>query len=156
MKQMVLPESTWLRLRTQLDCLATLLADGAQDALEHKRLPGKWSGRENLAHLARYQNVFLTRLERIRTEDRPILPAYRAENDAEWTWWASRPAAEIFDNLRIGREELIRRLKDFSESELARSGIHSRLGEMSLLLWLEFFLLHEAHHLLAVLQQTRE
>ncbi len=153
---MALPESTWLRLKTQLDCLPTLLAGIDEDALERKRLPDNWSARENLAHLARCQTVFLSRLERIRTEDRPTLPAYRAENDLEWALFANRPAARILDNLRTERAELIRRFEQLPEGELARTGIHSRLGELTVLLWLEFFLLHEAHHLLAVLQRTRE
>ena len=108
---MALPESTWLRLKTQLDCLPTLLAAIDEHSLERRRLPGKWSARENLAHLARYQNVFLSRLDRIRTEDCPTLPAYRAENDPEWALWVNRPAGEILDNLRTHRAELIRRFE---------------------------------------------
>jgi hypothetical protein len=43
-----------------------------------------------------------------------------------------------------------------TDEQLARIGMHTRLGELTLLQWLEFFLLHEAHHLLAVLQRAHE
>ena len=153
---MPLPESTWLRLDTQLDCLSTLLAGIADDALERKPSPDKWSARENLAHLARYQHVFQERLQRIRTEDRPALPRYRAEEDPEWNSWAPRPATELLNDLRTQRDQLIREVQEWSDDELARTGIHSRLGAMTMVDWLEFFLLHEAHHFLAILQRTRE
>ncbi len=153
---MGLPESTRLRLKTQLDCLPTLLAGIAEDALERRPTPDKWSARENLAHLARYQDVFLGRLNRMTTENHPALPRYRAEDDPEWKAWINRSMAEIFEKLQTQRKQLIRQVERLSDGELARTGKHSRLGEMTIVQWLEFFLLHEAHHLLAVLQRTRE
>ena len=34
-----------------------------------------------------------------------------------------------------------------SPAETARTGLHPTFGEMDVTAWLEFFLLHEAHHL---------
>jgi hypothetical protein len=84
------------------------------------------------------------------------LPRYRAEDDPEWKSWATRSANEIFESLRAQRAVLIWQIEKLTDDELARTGIHSRFGEMTIVLWLEFFLLHEAHHLLTVLQRTRE
>src|ERR1700733_13191669 len=126
---MALPESTWLRLKTQLDCLPTLLAGISEDALERRPSPNQWSARENLAHLARYQEVFLGRLRRIRTEDHPMLLRYRAEDDPEWNSWANRPSTEILNGLRTQRQTLIGQIEKLPDNELARTGIHSRLGE---------------------------
>ena len=153
---MVLPESTWLRLKTQLDCLPILLAGVADDALDRKQNPGKWSARENLAHLARYQHVFRSRLEHMLNEDRPAFPRYAAESDPEWGAWINRPATELIQDLRTQREELIREIVELTDEQLSRNGRHARFGEMTITQWLEFFLLHEAHHLLAVLQRVRE
>ena len=153
---MALPESTLLRLRTQLDCLPTLLAGVFDDALERKPLPDKWSARENLAHLARYQSVFLDRFNRLTTELHPVLPRYKAEDDPEWKFWITCSKSEIFESLQTQRQELIRQVDRSSDGESAKTGKHTRLGELSIAQWLEFFLLHEAHHLLAVFQRTRE
>ncbi|PYX99012.1 MAG: hypothetical protein DMG63_10280 [Acidobacteria bacterium] len=50
----------------------------------------------------------------------------------------------------------VRQLSSLSDEQLARTGIHPVLGEMDVPLWLEFFLLHEAHHLYAILFRLRE
>jgi uncharacterized damage-inducible protein DinB len=151
-----LPESTALRLRTQLDCLPTILAGANPAALERHSVPGKWSARENLAHLARYQEAFISRIARIRRESRPTLARYRAEDDSEWPSWINRGVAEIMEALHAQRKTLVRQIETMSDEDLARTAIHPRFGEMTLGQWLEFFLLHEAHHLLAVLQRSRE
>ena len=153
---MPLPESTAGRLRTQLDCLPTLLAGVTPEALERHPLPGQWSAREHLAHLARYQEVFRSRLRRLQVEDRPLLPRYRAEEDPEWPWWMQREAQEILQILRTQRATLVQEVQKLTDSELAKTAVHPRWGPMTVVPWLEFFLLHEAHHLLAVLQRSRE
>jgi len=153
---MGLPESTAIRLRTQLDCLPAILAGVSEESLNRRPNPEKWSARENLAHLARYHEMFLERIERIRNEDRPLLARYAAEHDPEWPRWAAMPLSEVLARLRALRVELLERVQKLSEAELSRSAVHSRFGEMTLLQWLEFFLLHEAHHLLAVMQRARE
>ena len=153
---MPLPESTALRLKAQLDCLPIFLAGICEEALARQPVPGKWSARENLAHLARYQEVFINRLRRMQTEDNPLLPRYRAEDDPEWPLWINREAQEILTTLHAQRTILVHEAQSMMSAELARTAIHPRLGRMTVVQWLEFFLLHEAHHLLAVLQRSRE
>ncbi len=40
-------------------------------------------------------------------------------------------------------------------SSPARTGVHPTLGELPIPLWIEFFLLHEAHHLYVVMTLAR-
>lgn len=116
---------------------------------------GKWSANEHLAHLARYHQVFLERMDRILQERNPAFSRYRAEEDPEWEQWRGLSYKQVAGELAALREKLIARLKSLSDSEYERTGVHSRFGEMSLALWLEFFLVHEAHHLYVVLQLVR-
>jgi uncharacterized damage-inducible protein DinB len=143
------------RLRTQLECLPILLSGVPKATLDNRPIAGKWSARENLAHLARYQEMFLSRMQRIRSEDSPRLPRYRAEDDAEWPQWMQLPTAAILASLGSLRAQLVKEADQLSAEECSRIGIHPKFGEMTLRLWLEFFLLHEAHHLLAVMQLIR-
>jgi uncharacterized damage-inducible protein DinB len=152
---MDVPETTVTRLRTQLDCLPILLSGVPEAALDNRPVAGKWSARENLAHLARYQEMFLSRMQRIRSEDSPHLPRYRAEDDAEWRQWMNLPVAGILASLGSLRAQLVNEVGHLSTAEFLRIGVHPKFGEMTLGLWLEFFLLHEAHHLLAVMQLVR-
>jgi hypothetical protein len=116
---------------------------------------GKWSANEHLAHLARYHQVFLERTNRILKEKNPAFSRYRAEEDPEWERWRGLAYKEIATELAAGREKLMVCLKALSDSDFERTGVHSKFGEMSLALWLEFFLVHEAHHLYAVLQLVK-
>jgi hypothetical protein len=153
---MNLPEPTATRLRTQLDCLPIILAGVSDAALNRRPNPDKWSARENLAHLARYHEMFMERIERIRKEDRLQLARYAAESDPEWPAWAALPASEVLTRLRGLRAQMLALVEKLSTAEMSRTAVHPRFGEMGLVQWLEFFLLHEAHHLLVVMQRARE
>lgn len=118
-------------------------------------IPGKWSANENLAHLGRYHEIFLERIERILTEENPEFSRYRAEDDPHWEAWRTLAYKEVAEKLAGLREMLVARLKTLTKADYKRTGIHPKFGEMTLALWLEFFLVHEAHHLYVVLQQVR-
>ncbi len=85
----------------------------------------------------------------------PALSRYRAEEDPAWKRWRGLAYKEIAAELASGREQLLARLKALSDADHERTGVHPKFGEMSLALWLEFFLVHEAHHLYVVMQLVR-
>jgi uncharacterized damage-inducible protein DinB len=143
------------RLATQLDALPLLLGDASPEALRRRTASGKWSAHENLAHVARVHELFLGRVRRILSEDGPALPQYRAEDDADWPAWAALSTDEVRRRLAMLRSELVGVVGRFTPVELARTGIHARFGPMPLTLWIEFFLLHEAHHLYTILKRVR-
>ncbi len=140
------------RCETQLhDFLATFLKSTSNEALNAKVSPGKWSAHEHLAHLARYHQVFLQRIDRILAEDAPHLPRYSAEGDPDWGSWSGLSTQQMLVRLSGMRAKLIVRLRSMNEAEFHRTGVHPKFGPMDLSQWLEFFLIHEAHHLYAIL-----
>jgi RimJ/RimL family protein N-acetyltransferase len=146
---------SWLtRLATQLDGLPLLLGEATPEALQRPSPSGKWSVHDNLAHLARQHEVFLDRVRRILAEEAPALPQYRAEDDAAWPALRSLPTDEVLRRLRSRRAELIDVARSLSPAHLARTGTHSRFGSLTLSVWIEFFLVHEAHHLYTILKRT--
>ena len=151
----MLPEGLTARLASQLDCLSRF-ESAPVDALTAEAVPSKWSAHENLAHLARYQHVFLhERLRRMLSEDQPVFPRYRAENDPEWPNWRSMSPRQVFDDLRAVRRKLASTLNDLTDDQLNRTGVHPVLGSMTIPEWLDFFLLHEAHHLYVAVTRIR-
>lgn len=145
------------RCETQLqDFLAEVLRGVPLEDLSAKTAPGKWSAHEQLAHLARYHQIFLQRIDRILSEQAPAFPRYRAEEDPEWTTWSGLPTQQVLARLSSMRTKLMARLRSLTEEDFERIGIHPKFGEMNLSLWLEFFLVHEAHHLYGVLQLVRK
>jgi len=151
-----LDESQLMRLRTQLASVELLFAGANPERIDRRPESGKWSARENLAHIGRYHEIFLERLHRIVTESSPRFVRYRAEEDPGWQEWASRPIEEVRIRLTALRLNLVDRIVGLQPQDYTRVGIHSAFGEMTLSLWLEFFLVHEAHHLYVILQRLRE
>ena len=120
-------------------------------SIRARPVSGKWSAHENLAHLARHHDIFLKRLQRILTESAPRLEQYRAEEDLSWPEWSALSAEEVLNRLGTLRRDIVSVVNRLSAAEMSRVGIHPLFGEMSLGMWIEFFLLHEAHHLYIVM-----
>jgi uncharacterized damage-inducible protein DinB len=142
----MLTPSTLLRLETQPNVIPLLLAGATPEAIMSRPPSGQWSAHENLAHLARHQAVFLERLRRILSEPAPQLGRYLAEEDPDWPEWSRLSTEEVLGRHTAVRAEFIRLSKGLSQADTGRVGIHPLFGEMSLDHWVEFFLLHEAHH----------
>ena len=148
--------SVYARLQTQLDALGLVLAGATPALLDWRPPSGDWSARENLAHLARHCTVFLERLDRILHEDNPRIGRYRAEDDPDWPQWSALPSHEVLRRLTDARQRLGAWVAALSSDEITRSGLHPSFGAMTILQWLEFFLLHEAHHLYTAMVRIAE
>jgi hypothetical protein len=146
--------ATLARLRTQLAGLPALLEGVPRENFD-QRVGAKWSVTENVAHLARYHEVFLERIHRILIEDQPVITAYRAETDPEWPAWQPRSFEEAKQRLHASREALIPILQALTGDQWRRVGRHARYGALSLRGWLELFLVHEGHHLYVLTRRAR-
>ena len=149
-------ESQVVRLKTQFASVELLFSGVTPERIDRRPASGKWSARENLAHIGRYHEIFLERLHRILTEQSPKFARYRAEEDPGWQEWQSRNLEEIRTLLMVLRLNLVDKITALQPPDYNRIGIHSSFGEMTLALWLEFFLIHEAHHLFVILQRLLE
>lgn len=147
----LLTQSTLMRLETQIEAIPLLLSGATSEAIMARPVLGQWSAHENLAHLARHHEVFLERLHRILEESAPQLNQYRAEEDPAWPQWSSLSTEEVVFRLTALRGKIMSFARGLSPADARRVGIHPLFGEMSLALWVEFFLLHEAHHLYVVM-----
>jgi hypothetical protein len=153
---MAVPAPLVARLQGQLEALRLVLGSATPSALEARPRPEEWSAREHLAHLARHHAVFLDRLRRLLAEDRPALGRYRAEEDPDWPAWAALPVEDVLERLRALRADLVALVSSLSPAESLRTGLHPTFGELDVAGWLDFFLLHEAHHLYTALVRVGE
>ena len=152
----MLREPTLVRLAVQLEVLPSILGDAGPVPLTWRPPTGKWSAHENVAHLARHHEILQERLGRILGEERPQLARYRAEEDPDWPRWSVLSTDEVLLHLRRLRGEILGRIRELSSAQLERVGVHPLFGEMTIPAWLEFFLLHEAHHLYVVMIRLGE
>jgi hypothetical protein len=151
----ILSRSTRFRLETQLETLSLIVGSASPSALETQSSSGKWSVAQNVAHLARVQEVFVNeRIRRMLNEEYPRFGRYRAEEDPGWPAWMSPPYSTALERLHSGRSGLIDLVSGLSSTQMARVGSHPLLGEAPIPLWLEFLLLHEAHHLYVIMRRV--
>ena len=144
------------RLDAQQAAIPALLAGRGPADMERRSPTGGWSAREQLAHLARYHEIFLARLERMLTEDAPRLDRYRAEEDPDFPALLALSTDAVLARFTERRAQLVHRLSRLSSAELERTGVHPTFGAMPVRLWLEFFLAHEGHHLYVLFQRARD
>ncbi len=144
---MALPESLAGRLASQLESLKLVLGNATPAALKTRPKSGKWSAHENLAHLVQHHHATMGRIRRILAEDSPQLPSYSAEKDPDWPAVSAASTEEILRKLRVARREMIALTTGLSPEQCSRTGIHPAFGPMTVAQWLDFFLIHEAHHL---------
>jgi uncharacterized damage-inducible protein DinB len=109
--------------------------------------PGKWTIRELLIHIADVESVFLERVRRVLAQDKALLLAIEPDR---WHARLATPArnldhcAQLFTACRT---TLIGLAEGLSEADLARTGVHSEKGLLSLTQILGAAVWHADHHL---------
>jgi len=149
---------SYLSTRLQYQHKALLdIIDGLSDELIRQQLiPGKWSIFENIVHLQTYQHVFSARIKKILEENNPSFPRYSADTDPVFLENCDKDTREIMGNLITTRKEMSTGSLSFKEKDLERTGTHPVFGTMNITQWLNFFLLHEAHHIFTVFKMAAE
>ncbi|GAB3898760.1 hypothetical protein GCM10028803_18810 [Larkinella knui] len=140
------------RLQFQPDALSHLLSGLTENQIRQRPAADQWSIFENIAHLGRYQQVFLERMRIILKEDTLTFDRYVADQDPEFESWRSLPYQQVLHNLAIGRSDILHFVHPLTEKEWQRTARHPVYGTMTIEGWTEFFLLHEAHHFLTILK----
>lgn len=142
-------------LEDQISSLDFLLKDLDLEVFNKPIIPGKWSIQEHLAHLGRYQEIFLERIVVILEKETPHLNRYRANEDDGFKSWCQKETNEIIKKLKQDRQKIIHLLDSLDESSLKRTGIHPVFGAMNIEEWTHFFLLHETHHQYSIFSLKR-
>ena len=152
---MSLSTPIFVRLQHQHEVIASLIEGLTEEQLKVRVNPEKWSAFENIVHLAAYQPTFIHRAKQILNNEKPGFQAYRAENDPLFHEYLEKNLQSLLQDISVNRNLIISQLEGLDEHHLSRWGTHPRFGKMTVHLWTEFFLLHEAHHLYTLFMLTR-
>ena len=134
------------RFRRGPEVLAMVLTGVSGVEEDFVTVPGKWSIRQIVAHLADAELVGAHRLRQVIAEDNPTLIAF--DQDA-WTRnldYARRKPKQSLETFRRIRAENHELLKGLPESAFERSGNHSENGPMTLRRLLEGYAQHAESH----------
>ena len=153
---MKLPEATRSRLLHQNLVIEGLLLGLTEEQLNLEFYTGKWTIHQQLAHLASYNQTFITRVNIIMESFNAKFHFYVADNDPEFLLAVEMPHNYLMNYLREGRQTIQDMLFSFNSGELIRIGIHPKYGNLSIVMWTEFFLLHEAHHIYCIFKTVNE
>ena len=154
--QIQMPSNISTRLHYQHKALIDII-DGLTDEQVRRQVnAGKWSIFENIVHLQTYQHLFIARVQKILDGDNPSFPRYSAEADPGFLDNCSLSTREILQDLITTRKDMTTGMVQFPQTDLIKTGEHPAFGKMNLLGWMNFFLLHEAHHLFTVFKLGAE
>ena len=133
-------------LRTTLLEMQRMSEHASEVELNRSPLPGEWSPREVLSHLADSDLMVNVRVRMIVTQDRPQLVGYDQEA------WTARfgnldSATEIGERWRVLRGANLRMFESLSGEEWQRVGMHTERGPESALLTVQLMAGHDRMHL---------
>ena len=151
---MQIPSSVSTRLQYQHKSLIDIIEGLSDEQIRMNVNPGKWSIFENIVHLQTYQHTMIRRIRQILDESNPSFAIYTAEADPLFHDSCHKSSREVMQDLLTVRKELSAGILSFKESDLERTGQHPKYGNMNLVQWLNFFLLHEAHHLFTIFKMA--
>ncbi len=153
---MHLPSHISTRLQYQHKTLVDIIDGLTEEQVRRQVIPGKWSIFEQIVHLQTYQHTFIGRVKLILQDQVPVFERYTAEADPAFLDNCERSFREVMQDMITTRKEMANEMLHFSEADFAKKGVHPVFGKMSLQQWINFFLLHEGHHLFAILKLAGE
>ena len=118
---------------------------GLKDRDLDVRLPGKWSIREIVHHLADSEMVAAVRLRRLVAEDRPGIRATDVGGYVRRLFY-DRPTQNSLELFRVVRASTTEILERMTDADWARVGVQSGTGRYTAEKWLEVFSQHADTH----------
>lgn len=149
-------ESLSDRLRNQHQAIENILPPLSPAHLLVRPQPGKWNILENVAHLGRYQGVFVERIHNILQTEEPSFGRYIAEEDPEFENWKNMSADTMLQQIRHDRNAIYSLITNLTDAAQCRTGTHKKYGRLTVLQWTEFFVLHEAYHIYTIFQLAHD
>ena len=118
-------------------------------------IPGKWSAREIVQHLADSEMNSAIRLRKLLTEDDPQIQGYDQDLYAKALRYNERPVGPALAALSAARATSAQLLDAMSDADWSRAGTHSESGRYTAEDWLRIYAAH-AHNHAAQIRRLRE
>jgi len=110
-------------------------------------IPGKWSVRQVVCHIADFEPVYLDRMKRVLVEDNPTFFGADPSVFAAGLAYDTREVGEELDLIDLTRRQMVRILRNCDIEVFQRTGVHSEDGPMTMETLLERIAGHIPHHI---------
>jgi len=130
--------------------------DGFPEAsLSAHPIPGKWSAREIVQHLADSESISAQRLRKLLVEDHAVIHGYDQDAYARRLRYDDRDMTPALEAFRAARATTLQILEAMSPADWEREGWHTESGRYTPETWLEIYAAH-AHGHAAQIRRLRE
>lgn len=114
--------------------------------LDAAPIPGKWSTRQVICHIADFEPVYADRIKRVIAEEQPLLMSGDPDEFAAKLAYAQRDLETELRLIEVVREHLAGILRTVTTETFQRTGKHSRDGLLSIETLLQRITGHIPHH----------
>lgn len=115
--------------------------------LDAAPIPGKWSTRQVICHLADSEGVYAERMKRVIAEDGPTLFSANPDAFAASLAYDRRDLAEELQLIEAIRRQMAKILQILRPEDFQRTGNHSERGPLTLQQLLQGVTDHIPHHI---------
>jgi hypothetical protein len=120
---------------------------GVPDEILSNKLDGKWSVKENIAHLAEVDEIALKRIDEMLSGISPMSPAVIQPGRD----YNAQPISDVVGFFRTNRKKNLEKYQTLTEMDLSKSSLHPRLKVMMNPVDLAWFdAEHDDHHLVRI------
>jgi uncharacterized damage-inducible protein DinB len=135
--------------------LRRAVAGMTAEQLRARPVAGKWSTLEVVCHLADFDPILADRMKRIIAEDKPQLLGADENRFAAALAYHERDLEEELTIIERTRSQLAKILRTLPDEALARVGVHSERGPLTLERMLTMTTNHIPHHAQFIVEKRR-
>ncbi|MGE0757132.1 MAG: DinB family protein [Pirellulaceae bacterium] len=129
------------------DRLRQAVQDMTTDQLDARPIPGKWSTRQVVCHIADFEPVYVDRMKRVIAQESPQFFGGDPDLFAAKLAYPMRDVDEELMLIDACRRHMVRILRTLSAADFQRTGVHSEAGPLTLERLLRNVTGHIPHHL---------
>ena len=128
------------------DLLKTAVAGVREDQFDQTPVPGKWSIRQVVCHIADFEPVYADRMKRVVVEDNPTMFGGDPDVFAAGLHYEKRSVQAELELISVVRRQMAVILRNTDVEDFQRTGVHSEAGPLTLETLLERITRHIPHH----------
>jgi hypothetical protein len=138
-----------------VDTLRKAIAGMTREQLLARPVSGRWSTLEVVAHIADFEPILAERIKRIVSHERPLLMVADENLFVNELRYQERDLNEELAVIESTRKQLARLLRGLPPEKIAKSGVHSQRGLISVEAVLTAAVNHIPHHVKFIDEKRR-
>ena len=128
------------------EIIRTAISGLRNEQLDAKPVPGRWSIRQVICHIADFEPIYADRMKRVLVEDNPTMFGGNPDAFAAGLHYEQRSVQEELELIQAVRRQLAVILRNTDVEDFQRTGVHSEAGPLTLETLLERVTGHIPHH----------